>query len=206
MSIFDDDPFGRDSAFSYIDPGLNDVLTSIDAANEGGPGASPLEAELARYYRRNLRKTQPIRNRLYNRSRKFLKGGMDVTGTPAYSSIRAMANQQSDQAKDNILEAMPNGGVLLDKLADVDIDKARTLTSASSDIYNSELDRAMFLGTGPGFQSSLQGIGGLAQMETARDQANHAAEVQIKGDASNAAGQAAGSYFSGGGSSGGGGK
>jgi hypothetical protein len=166
------------------------------------PGASPLEAELARYYRRNIRKTDPIRNRLYSRSNRFLKGGMDVTGTPAYNAVRAMANQQSDQAKDNILETMPNGGVLLDKLADVDIDKARTLTSASSDIYNSELDRAMFLGTGPGHQASLQGIGGLAQVENARNQANLAAENAVKGSQGEAAGQVAGAYFSGGGSSG----
>jgi hypothetical protein len=126
---------------------------------------------LADIAKRLFESTDPLRSSLIGQSADFLSGGMDPTLTPEYSAIRNFANQQSSQAKDNILSTMPSGGTLLDKLADVDISKARTLTDASAGIYGDNMNRAMSLAIGSPLQTSISGTGAAAQMQAAKEQA-----------------------------------
>jgi hypothetical protein len=115
--------------------------------------------------------TYPIRQSLVGQSTDFLKGGMNPMETPEYAAIRQYADQQANTAKDSILETMPNGGTLLDKLADVDIGKARTLTDASAGIYGDNLSRAMTLATGS-TQAAIGARAGADQLKAAREAAD----------------------------------
>lgn len=117
-----------------------------------------------------IQQTDPLRTSLISRSEEFLGGG-DVTSTPEFMAMKQMTGQQSDMAKDRILETMPSGGVLLDKLADVDIDRARTLSMAGGSIYGDEMNRAVSLATGAPLSASMGGLGALTQLEAAREQA-----------------------------------
>src|SRR5690348_7322067 len=63
-----------------------------------------------------IKQTDPLRKSLINQSRNFLNGGFDPASTPEFSAIRSFADQQADQARKGILETLPSGGVLLDKL------------------------------------------------------------------------------------------
>lgn len=161
------------------------------------PPPGPLESALAGMYKKLLKQTDPLRKELISQSNTFLQGGMDVGLTPEFNAIRSMADSQGKLARENILSSLPGGGVLLDKLADVDIEKARTLTSASSDIYNNQLNRAMSLATGSPFQGGVTGLGGLAQNELARSQAAQAQQAGQKNALGSAVGGIAGGYFGG---------
>ncbi len=165
------------------------------------PGAN--ESALLKLYQDLIKQSGPLRQSLMNKSSNFLKNGMDfnpnVRKTPQYNFARDQANRQSDAARDSIMETMPGGGVLLDKLADVSIDKARTLTQVGSNIYQdqlqdhrnqyqNEMNRAMQLATGGGFQTGAAGMGQLAQMDVAREQTAAAQQASQKGGAGSAAG------------------
>lgn len=144
-----------------------------------------------------IKKTDPLRDALIDRSSNFLAGGLDPMATPEFAAIRSYADQQAKQARDSILETMPSGGTLLDKLADVDIGKARTLTDASANIYGNNLNQAFSLATGAPLTGSMTGLGALSQMEAARNQANAAKEAGEKNALGSAVGGIAGAYFGG---------
>lgn len=162
-----------------------------------GPGAN--ETALLNLYQGLIKQTDPLRKRLVRQSDSFLKKGMnfDVAGTPQFMAARDMANLQAQGARDSILENMPSGGVLLDKLADVDIDKARNLTQVGSNIFENEFNtrrnQAMSLATGGPFQAGAQGMGQLAQMDVAREQSAAAQQAGQKSGLGAAIGGAAGS-------------
>lgn len=157
-----------------------------------GPGAN--EQALLKLYKDLIKQTDPLRKKLIGKSKSFLNNGMDfdVAGTPQFMAARDLANFQAQGARDSILENMPGGGVLLDKLADVDIDKARGLTQVGAGIYqneyNNRLNQAMTLATGGPFQAGAQGMGQLAQMDVAREQTAAAQQAGQKGGAGAALG------------------
>lgn len=138
-----------------------------------------------------FQQTDPLRRSLIDQSTNFMSGGMNPMETPEFAAIRSYADQQSKQARDNILETMPSGGTLLDKLADVEIGKARTLTDASAGIYGDNLNRAMSLATG-GTQSAISARAGADQLIAAREQANADRDASAKGGAGAAIGGALG--------------
>lgn len=170
----------------------NDPISQMINPTPLGPGAN--EQALLKLYSDLISQTDPLRKKLIKQSNSFLKNGMefDVAGTPQFMAARDMANLQADNSRDSILENMPSGGVLLDKLADVDIDKARNLTQVGSGIYqneyNNRLNQAMTLATGGPFQAGAQGMGQLAQMDVAREQTAAAQQAGQKSGAGAAAG------------------
>jgi hypothetical protein len=143
-----------------------------------------------------FKQTDPLREQLIGQSQDFLSGGMDPMATPEFAAIRSFADQQSNQARDSILENMPSGGTLLDKLADVDIGKARTLTDASAGIYGDNLNRAVNFATG-GTQSSIMAMSSAEQLRAAREQANASRDAGEKSAMGSAIGTVAGAYFGG---------
>lgn len=134
-----------------------------------------------------FQQSDPLRRELIGQSQNFLTGGMDPTGTPEYQAIRQYADIQSDQAKESILDTLPNGGALLDKLADVDIGKARTLTDAKAGIYGDNLSRALSLATGS-TQSAISARAGADQLRAAREAADADRDSAAKGGAGTAIG------------------
>jgi hypothetical protein len=172
--------------------------SSRDALNALQPGAVLTAEQVYGNTAQDLiKQTDPLRKALIGQSSDFLTGGMDPTATPEYSAIRSFADQQARQAKDSILETMPSGGTLLDKLADVDIGKARTLTDASASIYGGNLDRAFSLATGTPLTGSMSSLAGLSQLDAARKQSADAAEADEKSAMGSAVGGMAGMYFGG---------
>lgn len=154
---------------------MGDSFNALSAAT-GSP-----EDKLKDAASRLLDQTDPLRKKLIGQSKAFLNGGMDVMSTPEFLAMKQFAGLQADQAKDNILETMPNGGVLLDKLADVDIGKARGLSEAAGSIYGNQLNRATALATGAPLNAAMGGLGALTQLDAAREQADADREAGAKG-------------------------
>lgn len=154
-----------------------------------------------------IEQTAPLRDELIGRSEDFLGVSQpgqpstpplqSVTSTPQFDIVRQLADQQAKTARDSILSRLPSGGVLLDKLADVDIGKAQTLSLAGSDIYGRELDRATALATGTPLAAGLGGLGSLAQLEAARAQASADRESSQKNALGTGLGMFLGGIFGG---------
>lgn len=143
-------------------------------------GATSGRSSLERMAEELFNESSTLRRRLNRQSRDFLRNGMDPMATPEFAAIRHYADTQANQARDSILETMPGGGTLLDKLADVDIGKARTLTDAAGGIYGDNLNRAMTLATG-GTQGALTAMSGAEQLRAAQEQANADRDSASKG-------------------------
>ena len=161
------------------------------------PAPPSPESTLADISRSLFESTDPLRQSLISQSTNFLNSGMDPMSTPEFSAIRSYADQQSKQAKDSILETLPSGGSLLDKLADVDIGKARTLTDASAGIYSDNLNRATSLAMGAPLQGSLSAISAASQLDAAKRQAAAAQEAGEKNELGSAIGAVGGFYMGG---------
>jgi hypothetical protein len=156
--------------------------SAFDIYRSMRPGGTPTAEDVLGGAAQGLiKQTDPLREALISQSSDFLKGGMDPRATPEFSAIRQYADQQSKQAKDSILETMPSGGTLLDKLADVDIGKARTLTDASAGIYGENLSRAFSLATGAPLSTGMSGLGALTQLNAAREQSSADRDAAAKG-------------------------
>ncbi len=142
------------------------LLELIKRRNGGGESAEDL---LQKTSAGLIKQTDPLRRNLINRSNTFLGGNFDITQIPEYGFMRDMIGRNADMAKDNILETMPSGGTLLDKLADVDIGKMQTMTALGSDLYGRELDRATSLATGAPLSAGMSGLGSILQLLAARE-------------------------------------
>jgi hypothetical protein len=158
-----------------------------------GMPAVPANWTLEQIANNLFQQTDPLRQDLIGQSQDFLSGGMDPTATPEYAAIRQYADQQANQARDSILETMPSGGTLMDKLADVDISKARTLTDASAGIYGDNMDRALTLASGF-TQNAVGARAGADQLTAAREQADASRDAATKMAIGEGAGGIAGGY------------
>lgn len=187
-------PVGRAGRGGVI-PGTASGLPQSQQTYSGMPGV-PANWSLEAIASNLFQQTDPLRRELIGQSADFLSGGMNPMKTPEYAAIRSYANQQANQAKDSILETLPSGGTLLDKLADVDIGKARTLTDAAAGIYGDNLTRAMSLATG-GTQSAIAARSGADQLTAAREQADAARDAGEKNALGSAVGAGAGFYLGG---------
>lgn len=121
-----------------------------------------------------IRQTEPLRDSLIDRSQDFLSGGFDPTKTPAFGARKLAAETQGQNARDAILANLPAGGALMDKLADVEIAKAGSLTGAASDIFDNEMNRAFSLATGAPLQTGL----GTLNSQAIADQQMRQAQMQ----------------------------
>jgi len=126
---------------------------NFDPFNPFGKGGSKkkktnfadIQGQLAQ---RLFDQTDPLRSALIGRSEDFLSGGFDPTQTPAYQDLQLQTGRNFNQAKDNIIARFAPGGGLIDAITGLEGDRAATLSGGASQIYQSELDRALSLGTG----------------------------------------------------------
>lgn len=112
--------------------------------------ADPAEAsnKLAWIAERQLNEAQPIKNALLGRSAQFLGGGGDLYGTPSFQALKSATDTQFNTARNNIMSRLPQGGALLESLADLEGQKASSLSQGYGNLYENELSRAFALGTG----------------------------------------------------------
>jgi hypothetical protein len=100
-------------------------------------------------------------------------GGFDVTASPLFDPIFGAAQDQFNIANESVLSNLPQGGALQEALAENARRRAQTITGASADIAQQELNNLMQLvsgGTAQGLQSLGMGTSALASL--AGQQAN----------------------------------
>lgn len=131
-------------------------------------GFSDIQGQLAQDL---FRQTDPLRQSLIGQSQSFLGGGRDVTQTPMYQNLQRTAGINFNQAKDNAIARFAPGGALIDALTQLESDRAGVLSQGASNIYGSELDRAMALGTGM-TGSALGALGQAGNVQAMNAQAN----------------------------------
>ena len=91
--------------------------------------------------------------------------------SPVFGPARNTLDQQFANARSNIIADTPEGGALLDRLADNEVQQATALGNLSAGIAENDLSRAIQLATGltSGAQS---GFSSAAQSQAAQAQAN----------------------------------
>lgn len=102
----------------------------------------------------------------------------NAAGTPEFRFVQDAANRRFDQAKQNILQNTPRGGVLIQNLAEADLERARTLTGAEADIFNQNIGRAFSLATGQPFTGGGLGTAGAIQAQIASANASQNAAAK----------------------------
>jgi hypothetical protein len=151
-----------------------------------GEGAN----KLAWIAEQQLQQAQPIKNALIDRSKAFLGGGGDLYGTPSFQALKSASDTQFKTARNNVMSSLPQGGALLESLANLEGQKASNLTQGYGNLYENELSRAFALGTGgtPVAMNALgQAAGVSGQLAQAQSQQNQAMNQSL--------GYAAGSYL-----------
>ena len=136
--------------------------------------------------------TDPLRQLLLGQSQNFLSGGADVTQTPMYQDLQLQTGTNFNQAKDNMIARFAPGGGLVDALAGLEGDRAATLSSGAAGIHESELNRALALGTGA-TGLALGSLGQAGQIQAQKAQA----KADEKGGVAGGLGAAAGGYLGG---------
>ena len=136
-----------------------------------GEGAN----RLAWIAEQQLQQAQPIKNLLLDRSKAFLGGGGDLYGTPSFQALKSASDTQFNTARSNIMSSLPQGGALLESLANLEGQKASNLTQGYGNLYENELSRAFALGTGgtPVAMNALgqaAGVGGQIAQAQAQQQ------------------------------------
>lgn len=112
--------------------------------------------------------TAPARTNLLNRSNAFLGGGLDVTASPMYGSLKSAVDSQFGRARDNTIANTAAGGGLVDALSNQETQRAQTMTQGIGQLAQSELDRATGLATG----LLPIGTGGLGKASETQAQTN----------------------------------
>lgn len=150
---------------------------------------SNVQGELAQQL---FAQTDPLRALLIGQSQDFLSGGADVTQTPQYQALQLSTGQNFNQAKDNMVARFAPGGALVDALSGLEGDRAGVLSQGASQIYGSELDRALALGTGA-TGAALGALGQAGNVQAMKAQA----KADEKNGVSGGLGAAAGGYLGG---------
>lgn len=155
----------------------------------GTPAAYDVQADLAKQL---FDQTSPIRQGLIDRSSAFLNGGLDAS--PQFSALKANIEPQYNIARDNIIGDTPSGGALTSALTNLEAARAHDLTQGASDVYNSELARAMNLATG-GTGESLSALGNAGSIQAQLAAAEAARKAQQNSAALGAIGTGVGGWL-----------
>ena len=118
-----------------------------------------------------FQQTDPLRRMLVGDSQNFLSGGADVTESPMYQDLQLQTGRNFNQAKDNTIARFAPGGGLMSALTGLEGERASTLSGGASQIFGSELDRAMALGTGA-TGLSLNALGQAGNVQAMKAQAD----------------------------------
>ncbi len=135
------------------------------SADRASDQAARKQAEIAQQL---FTQTDPLRRGMIDRSQQFLTNGVD--NSPTFSAYKAAAEPQYASARESIIADTPMGGGLTAALAELQTGKARDLTEARGAIHESELARALTLGTGT-VGTSMAGFGNSAAIQAQRAQA-----------------------------------
>ena len=158
----------------------------------GDAGDNPaglLQAQLAEQL---FEQTDPLRQNLIGRSQNFLAGDLDVTQSPIYGALKSGVEDQYSVARDSVIGNTPTGGGLTAALAWLEGNRADALARGTGQIAESELGRALTLGTGTTGQS-LGALGNSGALQAMNLQGAQNREAAIF----SALGSGAGAYLGG---------
>lgn len=143
------------------------------SADRSAGEAAAKQAQIAEQL---FNQSAPLRQGLTARSMDYLQNGVD--NSPTFSAFKAAAEPQYANARNQIIEDTPAGGPLTAALAQLQMGKARDLTQARGAIDESELSRALTLGTGL-VPTSVGGLGNSAAINAQRAQTKSAQESSV---------------------------
>jgi hypothetical protein len=106
--------------------------------------------------------TGSIRNPLIDRYSEFIQGGMDPTAnpifSPAFTNMKRANEEQYGIARQNILDTLPQGGMLQNQLGNLEMQRAQGMEGGLNDlvqrIIGDEYGKAYGMATGAPQQAS----------------------------------------------------
>lgn len=93
-------------------------------------------------------KTAPLRGAALNRLTNFMEGNFDPTASAMYGPIKMTAERQYDTARGNVMSQLPQGGALFESLANLEGQKAESITDQIARIVQDEYNKAYAMGQG----------------------------------------------------------
>jgi len=115
------------------------------------PQSSKIAGQIAKDV---YQQTGGIRSNVFNDLTNFTGGNFDLSQSPMWQPQRNLIEDQYNVAEENILGNLPQGGQLLEALANNDMSRANTLSSLGGQIGQDYLNKAYGLASGVPQQSS----------------------------------------------------
>ena len=156
------------------------------SSRQATPRNPALDAQ-ARISQQLFSESTPIRQNLNRNALDFLQGDRDVTGTPAFASLKGMIESQFGRARDATIGSTPTGGGLTSALTNLEGQRAFSLVQGTAALTENELSRALTLGTGL-VPTAVGGLGQAGQTQAFAAAEAQKADAQKKGSTGAAAG------------------
>ncbi len=150
--------------------------SATESATNASTGMTNFLSQMAQNY---WNATAPVRDSVLSRLSEFMGGNFDPTASPMYAPIKSSTEQQYGTARDKIMETLPVGGALSESLADLESNKANTMSSLISQLVLDEYNKAYGIASGSpqtsqsGISSALAGNTGLLSALTGQTQAGN---------------------------------
>ena len=154
------------------------------------PQPNPAADAQSRIAQQLFAESTPIRQNLNAQSLEFLRGGRDVTSSPAFASLKGMIESQFGRARDATIGSTPTGGGLTSALTNLEGQRASSLVQGTAALTEQEMARAFGLGTGL-VPTAVGGLGQAGQTQAFGAAQAQQASAQKKGDTGRAAGRVA---------------
>lgn len=154
--------------------------TSVTAAPAPAPAAAPVAATAA-----------PVAPAASAPS-----SAIDPTKSVLFPSLKDAIESQYTIAKQNLISSSPAGGALTTNLANLENQRAKSMTAALGDIGRQEYNTALQLATG-GAAQGMSGLGSAAAIQAQMQAASDARQAQSKQGLGQGVGFMAGSYLGG---------
>ena len=163
------------------------------------PPPNPAADAQTRIAQQLFSESTPIRQELNTDALDFLRGGRDVTSTPAFASLKDMIESQFGRAREGVIGSTPTGGGLTSALTNLEGQRASGLVQGTAALTENELNRALTLGTGL-VPTSVGGLGQAGSTQAFAAAQAQSAGAQKKGSTGAAAGRVAAAMTTKGGS------
>lgn len=169
------------SIFPVVGTGLGAALggglgSALSDSKDYTPGATPQEKALSQIALANWNQTDPLRQTMLGGLQKTMAGQTPIYSLPQYAPMRAATEAQYRTARNNTIGSVPEGGALARALANLESNRAQTLSAMGGDLLQDAINKSY----GVAFQApqtSLSGLSSSGAMAAQRQQAGLAAET-----------------------------
>ena len=151
------------------------------------PAPTPAADAQARIAQQLFDESSPIRRELGADSLAFLQGDRDVTQGAGFAGLKDIIESQFGRARESVIGSTPTGGGLTSALTDLEGNRASSLVRGTAALNESELNRALTLGTGL-VPSAIGGLGSAGFVQGQSALAAQQAGSQKAGSTGRAAG------------------